>query len=154
MEKWNLAELVCWLKRWVRFLSFMAVMGTGVLGQFPTIIGHLLENSVHPKVSGPFLFSKSWVTLNILISFGLWCNLWCRMQQFPKTLGDRGRSSVVREFEFKSNDPGFNPLTGQAEEQFVCPSESTFVQTCLCLAPSPPPPSYVRHAPKCVCTLN
>ena len=39
------------------------------------------------------------------------------------------------ESEFKSEDPGFKSLAGQGEEQFVCPSESTCVQTCLCLTP-------------------
>ena len=38
-------------------------------------------------------------------------------------------------------DPGFDPLTGQGEGQSFCPSESTFVQTCLCLTP----PSCVRQ---------
>ena len=45
----------------------------------------------------------------------------------------RGRSAVIRASEFKSKDLGFDPLTGQGEGQFFCPSESTFVQTCLCL---------------------
>ena len=46
-----------------------------------------------------------------------------------------GRGPVVRELEFKSKDPGFEPLVGQGEEQFFCPSESTLVQTCVCLTP-------------------
>ena len=45
------------------------------------------------------------------------------------------RSSVVKASELKSEDPRFDPLAGQGEEQFVCPSESTLVQTCLCLTP-------------------
>ena len=32
-------------------------------------------------------------------------------------------------------DPGFDPLAEQGEKQFFCPSESTPVQTCLCLTP-------------------
>ena len=43
--------------------------------------------------------------------------------------------SVVRESEFKSEDPGFDPLLGQGEENHFSPSESTLVQTCLCLNP-------------------
>ena len=54
-----------------------------------------------------------------------------------------GRSSVVRASEFKSEDPGFDPLAGQDNDQFFCPSESTLVQTCLCLNPH-----RVRHTPK------
>ena len=46
-----------------------------------------------------------------------------------------GRGSVARESEFKSEDPGFNPLVGQGEEQFLCSSESALVKTCLCLIP-------------------
>ena len=43
---------------------------------------------------------------------------------------------MVRESEFKSEDPGFEPLAGQGEGQFIfCLSESTLVQTCLCLTP-------------------
>ena len=38
-----------------------------------------------------------------------------------------GRNSVVRESEFKSEDPWFDPLAGQGERQFLCPSESTLV---------------------------
>ena len=45
------------------------------------------------------------------------------------------RSSVVRELELKSEDPRFDPMVGQGEGQFFCPSESTLVQTCLCLTP-------------------
>ena len=59
-------------------------------------------------------------------------------------------SSVVSESGFYSEDPGFDPLTGQGEGQSFCPSESTFVQTCLCLTP----PSSVRHALKYVRTLK
>ena len=33
----------------------------------------------------------------------------------------------------KSEDPGFNPLEGEGEERFFCPSESTLAQICLCL---------------------
>ena len=42
---------------------------------------------------------------------------------------------MVRESELKSEDPGFDPLVGQGEEQFLCPAESPLVQTCLCLTP-------------------
>ena len=35
--------------------------------------------------------------------------------------------------DFRSEEPGFNPLAGQGGEQFVWPSESTLVQTCFCL---------------------
>ena len=68
---------------------------------------------------------------------------------------DGGHSSVVRVLEFKSEDPGFDPLMGQGQRQFFCPSKSTLakdeinvpialssfrdkstlVQTCLCLTP-------------------
>ena len=41
--------------------------------------------------------------------------------------------SVVRALEFESEDPGFDPLAGHGERQFFYPSESTLVQTCLCL---------------------
>ena len=44
-------------------------------------------------------------------------------------------SSVVRELGFKSENPGFNPLAGQGGRPLLCPSESTLVQTCLCLDP-------------------
>ena len=48
-----------------------------------------------------------------------------------------GRTSVVRELEFKSVDPGFDPLAGQGGVQFFWPaSESTLVQTCF--VPDPP----------------
>ena len=33
-----------------------------------------------------------------------------------------GRGSVDSESEFNSEDPGFDPLAGQGEEQFFCPS--------------------------------
>ena len=41
-----------------------------------------------------------------------------------------GRNSVVRASEFRSEDSGFDPLVGQSEGQFFCPSESTLVQMC------------------------
>ena len=37
--------------------------------------------------------------------------------------------------EFKSEDPGFNPLAGQGKRQVFFSVESTLVQTCLCLTP-------------------
>ena len=40
-----------------------------------------------------------------------------------------GCSSVVRESEFKSEDPGFDSLVGQGEKHFFSPSESTLVKT-------------------------
>ena len=46
----------------------------------------------------------------------------------------RGRSSVVRVSEIKSDEPGFDPLAFHGEGQFFCPSESALVQTWLCLA--------------------
>ena len=48
--------------------------------------------------------------------------------------GDGGLySSVVRASEFESEDPGFDPLAGQGDTQFLCPSESTLVPTCFYL---------------------
>ena len=47
---------------------------------------------------------------------------------------DGGRSSVANASDkFKSEDPGFDTLVEQGEGQYLCPSESTLVQTCLCL---------------------
>ena len=40
---------------------------------------------------------------------------------------DRGRGSVGRASGFNSEDPGFDPLTGQGGGQFFCLSESTLV---------------------------
>ena len=42
-----------------------------------------------------------------------------------------GVGSVVRESRF----PRFDPLAGQDEKQFFCPTESTHLKTCLCLTP-------------------
>ena len=66
-------------------------------------------------------------------------------------------SVVVTPSEFKSEDPGFDPLMGQGDGQVLflflspppLPSESTLVQTCLCQSPS-----FVctRHPPK-MCAL-
>ena len=43
-----------------------------------------------------------------------------------------GRSSVVSALEFKSEDPGFDPLMGQGEGQFfLYPPESSLPQTWL-----------------------
>ena len=43
---------------------------------------------------------------------------------------------MVSESEFKSEDRGFDSPAGLGEEQFSqCPSESTFVQTCVSDAP-------------------
>ena len=60
-----------------------------------------------------------------------------------RTLGIGGRGSVVSASEFKFEDPGFDPPTGQCEAQFSGPSESTLVQTCACLTPLR---VYIRHA--------
>ena len=49
--------------------------------------------------------------------------------------GGTGDVAQWLQSEFKSEDPGFDPLAGQDEVQFFCPSESTLVQACLCLAP-------------------
>ena len=57
------------------------------------------------------------------------------MVPLSQTSEDGGRGSVVRDLEFKSEDPGFDPLVGQGKGQFLCPSESTLAQTCLCLTP-------------------
>ena len=54
---------------------------------------------------------------------------------------------MVCESEFKSDDPGFDPLVGQGEGQFFYPSESTLVQACLCLTPpscGQPAPTFMR----------
>ena len=55
-------------------------------------------------------------------------------------------SSMVSVSEFKPEDPGFDPLAGQGESYFLCPSESTLVQT-LCLA-------SLRHSLQFVRALN
>ena len=85
--------------------------------------------------------------LNVEIAFRRLLIWFLCMQQ-----GTQGSSSVVRESEFKSEYPGFDPLVKQGEVQvFFYPSESILVQTCLCLTPIR---VYARHAPKCVRTLN
>ena len=56
---------------------------------------------------------------------------------------------MVRESEFKSEDPGFDPLAEQGERHVFCPSESTLVQTCY-QTPIP----FVCMAPKFVRTLK
>ena len=48
----------------------------------------------------------------------------------PRLNGELLRSSVVRESEFKSQDPGFDPLAGQGEAQFF---------------PVPPPSQLLRR---------
>ena len=52
--------------------------------------------------------------------------------------------ACVTASEVKSEDPGFDPLVGQNEGQFFCPSESTLVHICFV----PEPLLCVRHAPK------
>ena len=42
-----------------------------------------------------------------------------------------GRNSVVSALEFKSEDPGFDPLVGHGDGQFFGHSESTLMQTPL-----------------------
>ena len=42
---------------------------------------------------------------------------------------------MVSASEFTPEDHGFDPLAGQGETPFFCPSESTIVQTGLCLTP-------------------
>ena len=42
---------------------------------------------------------------------------------------------MVREPEFKFEEPGFEPLLEQGEGQVFCPAESTLVQTRLCRTP-------------------
>ena len=61
---------------------------------------------------------------------------------------NRGHGSVVTESEFKSKDPGFDPLAGRSEEQFFCPS----VNSCAHLF-VPDPPLSVRHTPTFVRTF-
>ena len=39
---------------------------------------------------------------------------------------------MVRALEFQSEDPGFDPLAGQGEEQFFCPSESKLLCRLVC----------------------
>ena len=45
--------------------------------------------------------------------------------QGTRTRDQGGHSSVVSASEFKSKDPGFDPLVGQGEGHFLYPSEST-----------------------------
>ena len=59
---------------------------------------------------------------------------------------DGGCSSVVRESEFKSKDPRFDPLAGQSDEQFLCLSETTLVHICLY---STPLRVYGKHPSLC-----
>ena len=68
----------------------------------------------------------------------------------PLSREDGGRSSVIRATEFKSEDPGVDPLAGRSEGQlgFFSLSESTLVQTCLCLTL---PPFFVCTAQTQIC---
>ena len=50
---------------------------------------------------------------------------------------------MVREWEFKSKDLGFDPLVGQGEKQFFCPSESKSCADLFVPDPPPPPPPFV-----------
>ena len=63
-------------------------------------------------------------------------------------MGDVAQWLRLRESELKFKDPGFDPLVGQVEGQFSRPSESTLVQTCLCLTPLcvyGTPPNICEH---------
>ena len=58
------------------------------------------------------------------------------MMMFPLTITRiRGRSSVVRGSEIKSEDPGFDPLAGQVEQPFF-PLRVKSCADVLCLTPS------------------
>ena len=59
---------------------------------------------------------------------------------------------MVRESEFKSEDPGFDPLAGLGNKQ-VCFLSLRVKLSCADLFVSHPP-SCVRHAPKFVRTLK
>jgi hypothetical protein len=61
-----------------------------------------------------------------------------------KYMCDGGYSSVVRESEFKSKDPGFNPLVVQRDQQFFCPSDQ--INSCAGL--------FTWHTPKFVRMLK
>ena len=69
---------------------------------------------------------------------------------FRLVLTKRNAAQWLDSRNFKSEDPGFDPLAEQGERQFFCPSESTLVQTCF----APDPPFCVRHAPKYVRMLK
>ena len=62
--------------------------------------------------------------------------------------GDWGRSSVVRESEFKAEDPGFDPLAGQGELQFFL---SLRVNSCADLFVLDRPHSCVLARTQLVC---
>ena len=57
----------------------------------------------------------------------------CMICTTKSDLTDGERSSVVRASEIRYEDPGFDPLVGQAGGQCFCSSESSLVQSCLCL---------------------
>ena len=50
-----------------------------------------------------------------------------------------------RTSEFYSEDPGFDPLAGQVEKQFLCPSSLTLESESTLVLFVPEPPSCVRH---------
>ena len=60
--------------------------------------------------------------------------------------------------DFMSEDPGFDPLAGQGEEQFFYPSESSLVLSLSVISCAdlfvPDPPSCVRHGHKFVRMLK
>ena len=101
------------------------------------------QSSVCTTIMQSFFFGDicSIFFLIPMLRFLSWLARWTVQHSFFTGV-KRGCSSVVRALEFKSEDPGFDPLVGQGG------SESTLVQTCLCLTP----PTYVRHVPKwCAC---
>ena len=58
-----------------------------------------------------------------------------RNQRRFSLVQNRGCSSVVRESEFKSEDPGFDPMVGQGEEQVFCPPPSQLLCRLVCAWP-------------------
>ena len=72
---------------------------------------------------------------------------------FPPTtdlnIDDGGGGVVARGWGRRNSNQktrGFAALAGQGEKQFLCPSESTLVQTCLCRTPLC---MYCMHPDKC-----
>ena len=52
---------------------------------------------------------------------------------------------MASEFKSKKDPAGFVPLAEQGEGQFFYPSESTLVQTCLCLTSLPPHDKTLKY---------
>ena len=65
------------------------------------------------------------------------------------TLSGDAAQWYVSASEFKSEDPGFDPLAGQGEDQYFCPPESPLIQPSLCLPPPPPLRVYGTHTYVC-----